>query len=92
LNSSVLQVIGTGMLVSALWVGAMALKLRRGTEKREHLSEMAVHLAISSWFVLMPVLFEIAKRHWVLLTVLGSVNFLFAAFRVGRAMSSGQGG
>jgi hypothetical protein len=70
------------MLVSALWVGAVALKLRRETEKREHLSEMAVHLAISSWFVFMPVIFEIAKRHWVLLTVLGSVNFLFAAFEL----------
>jgi hypothetical protein len=91
LNSSVLQVIGTGMLVSALWVGAVALKLRRGTEKRKYVSEQAVNFAISSWFVFMPVIFEIAKRHWVVLTVLGSVNFLFAAFRVGRAMSSGQG-
>ena len=79
------------MLVSALWVGAVALKLRRGTEKRKYVSEQAVNFAISSWFVFMPVIFEIAKRHWVVLTVLGSVNFLFAAFRVGRAMSSGQG-
>lgn len=79
------------MLVSALWVGAVALKLRRGTEKRKYVSEQAVNFAISSWFVFMPVIFDIAKRHWVLLTVLGSVNFLFAAFRVGRAMSSGQG-
>ena len=92
LNSSVLQVVGAVMLVSALWVGAVALKLRRGTEKRKYVSEQAVHLAISSWFVFMPVFFEIARPHWALLTVLGSVNFLFAAVRVRRAMNSGTGG
>lgn len=80
------------MLVSALWVGALAQKCRRGTKKRAYLSEQAVHLAISSWFVFMPVIFGIATRHWVLLTLLGGVNFLFAAFRVRRAMNSGQDG
>ncbi len=80
------------MLVSALWVGAVALKLRRGTKKREHLSEMAVHLAIASWFVFTPVLFSIAKPYAVHLTLLGAVTFIIAAFRVRRAMNSGVGG
>ncbi len=88
----ILQLIGTVMVVSALWVGAVAFKFRRGAEKRERLSELAVHLAISSWFVFMPVLFPIAQPYAVHLTLLGGVTFIIAAFRVRRAMSSGMGG